>query len=143
MKRRIITNILLAYILLPVIISVRDYIKIDILHDEKVFHGSFISYVSAQLSMLFLHIPTIFLVFILLPYNAILIRAKKDFTLLQKIVIFELVCIVVFSSAGTFTNVWRYPYWENVYTIFYFLPVSILFAGLIHLIADGKVQRDS
>jgi len=115
-RLRIIINLLLAYFFMPLFIVVQDYIKIDILHDESVYHGSYYSYITTNVNMTVLFMPTAFLVLILLPYNLIAIRPwyGKKISLLMKVLTFQLVIVIMFSLAGTFVNVWYYPYWKNI-----------------------------
>ncbi|RDC56457.1 hypothetical protein DU508_12760 [Pedobacter chinensis] len=135
MKRRILLNIILAYMILPFIIMIRDYIQIDLQHDQAKYAGTFIEYVKSNILMLVFILPTLFLIFILTPYNSIILWLNVK-RIWSKILYFELVLIVVFCLCGTFMNVWIYPYWKNVYYLFYFLPISLAFATPLHFLAD-------
>lgn len=139
MKKRILLNIILAFILATIIQIARDFVKMEILEDHSSFSGTWWEYVKLQPIVTFLFLPLIFLVFVLVPYNIILVKFElKSLNYFKKAFIFLIVMTTALCIAGTFANVWMYPYWKNVYYLFYFVPYSFLFAGLIHLLADRK-----
>lgn len=137
MKRRIIINITLAMLLLPAIAIMRDYIKLDVLQDHSMYSGSYADYFSLQWH-LYVFEALLFLVLVLLPYNLIIVNRKL--TLLQKFLVFECVLVVVFCIVGTTANVWYKPYWKNLLYLLYFVPYSLLFAGMIHGLVDRRNQ---
>jgi len=136
MTRRLLINLALAYILFSLIILIKDYILIEVLHDNSFYSGSFLQYIKGNVSMRLIT-PTVFAVLVLLPYNIIILRAGK-LSLFAKILIFESILILMFCLAGTFTNVWLEPYWINLKFILYFIPISIVFASIIHITIDKK-----
>jgi len=139
MRKRIIVNILLAFIVIPIIKLVTDYINIEIKNDHTAFSGSFLEYETLIASTVFVITPLFFLIFVLLPYNIIILRTHiEKLNYLKKVGIFLLVAIIITCLLGTFMNVWLYPYWKNIYYLAYFIPFSFLFAGLIHFLVDTK-----
>jgi len=139
MTKRLIINVLLAYILLTLIILIRDYIQIDIIHDNSVFSGTFLEYITGDLIMITLIIPTMFSIFVLVPYN-ILILKIKGLRLIYKILLFEVILIFMFCLMGTFTNVWSTPYWLNIKYFICFLPISAIFSSIIHIAVDKNID---
>jgi hypothetical protein len=139
MNKRTIVNILLAFIIVPVIKLVTDYINIEIRNDHTAFSGTFFEYETLIASTVFVITPLFFLLFVLLPYNIIILKIGiEKLSYLKKVSIFLLVTIIVICLLGTFMNVWLYPYWKNVYYLVYLIPCSFLFAGLIHFLVDTK-----
>ena len=134
--KRIITNLILAFIFFPVPKLISDYITIAIKNDNSVYSGSFIEYEKLIFTTTFLLAPIFFLIFVLLPYNLIVIRYKPR--LIVKMCLFEFILIIVFCLLGTFINVWSYPYWKNIYYLLCFIPYSIVFAGVLHFLIDKK-----
>jgi hypothetical protein len=134
--KRIITNLILAFIFFPVPKLISDYITIAIKNDNSVYSGSFIEYEKLIFSTTFLLAPMFFLIFVLLPYNIVVIKYKPR--LVIKMCLFEFILIIVFCMLGTFINVWSYPYWKNIYYLFYFIPYSIVFASVLHFLVDKK-----
>ncbi|KQC01813.1 hypothetical protein AQF98_05460 [Pedobacter sp. Hv1] len=137
MKKRIIVNLVLAFILVPLIKLIWDYIRIEINKDYSAFSGSFLEYEKMIASSVFLVVPIFFIIFTLLPYN-IIVLYKKVTSFFMKVLLFELILIIDFCLLGTFMNIWSYPYWKNIYYLAYFIPYSFLFAGLIHWLVDKR-----
>ena len=140
MKRGILINLFIAFILVPATKIVSDYVRIEIRHDYSQYSGSFLQYEKMIASTVFILAPILSILLVLLPYNFVIIRLskKRKIMLFQKILIFEFILIFVFCLFGTFLNIWRYPLWENIYYIIYFFPFSILFAGLLHYFVDKR-----
>ena len=124
MKRRIITNLLLAFIIIPLLVNARDYYFIAILHNHSFFSGDFWVYFHLEWILKDLALPLFWLIFILLPYNIILLNKQKKqlLTFYKKVLLFELVFAVVWCLLGTFMNVWISPYWKNLLILLIFLP---------------------
>ncbi|MGM9476100.1 hypothetical protein ACS5PU_06710 [Pedobacter sp. GSP4] len=135
MKRRIISNIVLAFIIVPIIKLIFDYIKIK--DGSSFFLGSFIEYEKLMALTTFLILPLGFAIFILLPYNLIITRRKKS-NLISKIILFELIIIICICIIGTFHNIWMSPYWKNIYYLIGSSIYSCLFATAIHFFVDKK-----
>ncbi len=138
MMKRIITNLILAFIFLPIPKLISDYISIDIKNDNSIYSGSFIEYEKLIFTTTFFLAPMFFLIFVLLPYNLVVIKYKQR--LIVKMCLFEFILIIVFFLLGTFINVWSFPYWKNIYYLFYFIPYSIVFASIIHFWVDKKEE---
>ncbi len=134
MKRRIIANILLAFIGVPMIKLIFDYFKIK--NDSTFFFGTFLEYERIMAATTFFILPFSFLIFILLPYN--LLIARREFTLLTKIGVFEIILIIFICILGTFSNIWMIPYWKNFIYVLTSLIYSTIFSTLIHLFVDRK-----
>jgi hypothetical protein len=141
MKKRVIVNLVLAFILLPVIKLIWDYIQIEINQDYAAFSGSFLEYEKMIASTVFLVAPIFFVVFTLLPYNTVLLY-KKVTNIFIKVLLFELILIIDFCVLGAFTNIWSYPYWKNIYYLAYFMPFSFLFASLVHIFVVKKPMNN-
>ncbi|KQC01348.1 hypothetical protein AQF98_06440 [Pedobacter sp. Hv1] len=139
MKKRIIINIILAFVLETLIQLMRDYVKFEILNDHSSFSGSWLEYIQLDVTMRIIINPLIFLILILLPYNLILLKiGPQKFNYLRKTCIFLSVMVIMICMVGCFVNVRFYPYWKNIYYLAYFIPYSFLFAGLIHWLVDKR-----
>lgn len=77
MWRRIFVNLVLAFVVLPGILILRDYIRIVIYHDHRFFTGTFWAYFHAMRKMVFIVMPLVLLLAILLPYNIIVMYYSK------------------------------------------------------------------
>lgn len=141
MKKRIFVNIFLAFVLETLIKLIRDYIKIEILNDHSNYSGGWTEYIKLEPMITFFISPLIFGMFVLLPYNLIILKKDvKKISLIKKIVYFLIVLVAALFVLGTFLNVWFYPYWRNIYYLVYFIPYSILFASIIHFWVDKKEE---
>jgi len=140
MKRRVFTNLLLAFIIIPLLVNARDYYFIAILNDNSFFSGDFWVYFRLEWILKDLALPLFWLIFILLPYNIILPnkQKKQQLPFYKKVLLFELVLAVVWCLLGTFMNVWISPYWKNLLILLIFLPLSFIFSGFIHFFVDRK-----
>lgn len=141
MRNRILLNLALAFIIIPLCVVIRDYIQVEVFHDHKVFSGTFQEYYQVQrVYNIFLFTPILCSIVILIPYNFVLtyIGKKLKINLLQKIVLLNFIFIIAFCLLGTFINVWSFPLWKNLKYLYYFLPVSILIASPLHFFVDRK-----
>lgn len=141
MKNRTTINLVLAFIILPIFLVIRDYYRLEILHDYSMYAGTFEQYYKMQRVLtIFLAAPTVFSILILLPYNfaLIYIGERRQLNLLHKIFLLNFAFITIICIAGTFMNIWLFPAWKNLKYLYYFLPVSTLFAILIHFLVDRK-----
>lgn len=104
MLKRVIINLLLAFTILPLFTTVRDYLKLNVLNDHSSFSGTFSESLVLEPVLVFIIGPVIFAIFILLPYNMFLVRKNqfKGMTLLQKVGIFELLMLGMLCIMGRF-----------------------------------------
>lgn len=140
MKRRTIANLILAFVIVPIIKLILDYIAIGIKTNNSIFSGSFLEYEKLMALTTFLIIPLGFLIFILLPYNIVIMK-RKQLTLFYKIILFEFILIVFICIVGSFYNIWMFPYWKNIYYLIGSTIYSCLFATIIHLFVDKKTDN--
>ncbi|WP_316801409.1 hypothetical protein [Pedobacter frigidisoli] len=133
MKRRIVTNLILAFIVLPVIKMLFDYIKLE-RYGSKMFGGTFLEYEKAYAPYVFFGIAPLFLIFVLLPYNYFVLKGR--ISVLKKIVLCEVIVIVNICLVGSFYNIWTYPYWENISYVIKTFPLSCIVAITIHFAVD-------
>jgi hypothetical protein len=138
--KRVVVNLLLAFVCIPAFILVRDFIQLDLLDDHSAYAGTFIEYLRISINEVFFIAPTLFLV--LLPYNLIILKVK-NLTFIKKVLLFELIMIVDICLISTYTNVLFYPYWENVYYLIYFFFYGLIFGGIIHVFVDKKIASSS
>lgn len=139
MRNRLLVNTLLAFILIPLIIGLRDYIQIDILHDDTKYSGTFLSYLTFSY-IFYLLIAPLFLFFVLLPYNYIILKISnlKKLTLIFKILLFQLILTATFLILGTYSGLMGFSIWKIIIYVLYLIPLSILFSSLIHYLVDKK-----
>lgn len=146
MKRRIVINVVLAFVICSLANLIRPYIQIVILHDSRFYMGSYYDFIEGKLFSIFLIFPLIFLVFVLLPYNAIILLyvkyKKKWLPLIQKIILLFLIFIVELVILGTFfVNIW-YPSWSVILGyLTRFISYSLLFAISIHYLVDVPERK--
>ena len=143
MKNRIILNLILAFTIIPAFSSVRDYIRLEILHDHSMYAGTFQEYYQLQtVCMTFLITPIVYLILVLLPYNFALIYSGKTrrLNLFNKILLLNSSFVIGWCILGTFMNIWLSPPWRNLKFLLYVFPVSVLFASLIHFFVDRKTE---
>ena len=140
MKRRIAVNTLLSFILLPLFITARDYYIIVMLRDHSYFYGNFWDYFRAGIFNIFLFTPLFWLIFVMMPYNLILLRKlqKRPVRFYEKVLYFEAILLVIWCLLGTFINLWTYPYWKNLDVVLFCIPPSLIFSGLIHILVDRR-----
>lgn len=138
--KRIVVNILVAFILVPVLTLGRVYFMMEIMHDHSMFSGTFAEYVVLDPFLTFFLTPMIALFFILLPnyYALNYLGKRRRLNLLFKIIVLNTVFVLFICLIGTFSNIWVFPYWRNIIWLFYFLPASILLASTLHLLVDQK-----
>lgn len=145
MKKRIGINIILAFIICGLVNLVRLYVIIAILHNTRFFRGSYSDFLKDRFFSIFLITPLFFLIFVLLPYNWIILRyfeyKKKWLSLVQKPILLFLIILVGVLLVGTFENIWP-PHWSGYLRYFiWFTLYSLLFAIPIHYLIDIPEQR--
>ena len=143
MERRITINILLSFVLVPIIMAARDYYFIVILKDHTFFYGTFWEYETSELLIRLVITPLFWLIFFMLPYNLIILKKEKKRRLrfYEKVLYFELLLMIAWFLLGVIENLWSHPFWKNLNAVLYFIPPSLLFAGLVHLFVDRKEAR--
>lgn len=140
MKRRIVVNVILAFIILPVIKMAFDYYYLKE-NGSRMFSGTFLEYEKLFAPYVFLGMSPSFLLLILWPYNYIILKKRR--TLFVKILIFELIFIALICLIGTVSNIWTIPYWTNLMYVAKTLPLSCLFASIIHFTVDRYERWES
>ncbi|MDQ7949208.1 MAG: hypothetical protein REI78_14585 [Pedobacter sp.] len=139
--KRIITNILLAFVLDTAIALLRNYVQIDIMHDSSVYSGTWLEFIANRKFHFFVVEPMIVLIFILLPYNLIITRTRvRYFSLPKKIATFLAIMASLLWIVGTFFGVWGLSIQTQFYYLVYCVLYSIIFASIIHYVCD--VDRD-
>jgi len=139
-RRRIIVNVILAFLILPLIKMVFDYIYLKE-NGSRMFSGTFLEYEKLYAPYVFLGIAPAFLLLILWPYNYLILKKRRS--LLVKILIFELIFIIFICLAGTVSNIWTFPFWKNLIYVARTLPLSCLFASIIHFTVDRHEKLNS
>lgn len=140
MRNRLIINILLGFAFIPLIVGIRDYIELDILHDSSKFYGTFSKYLSFMYWQYFVIMPSLFVAIILLPYNLVIIKLSKtrQLTLVTKILIFQMIISMLYLLLGTYVGLMGLSFWFIMSNLIYLIPLSIFFATLIHILVDRK-----
>lgn len=142
MINRVLINIFLSFLIMPLLKLGMDFIKFEINGDHSMYSGSFLEYEKLIWTTVFLIAPLVFIIFVLLPYNMVLLKYRIR-NLILKIVTFESIMLLEFFLAGLFINIWVSPVWKNFYAIFYFLPISVIFASLIHFFVDRRIHSSA
>ena len=138
-RKRIIVNVLIAFIIVPIMAMIFDYFNLK-KYGDKLFVGTYFEYEKINAPYQFFGISPLFLLFILLPYNYFIL--KKDRSLFSKILILELIFLAAICLAGSFFNIWTFPYWTNLAYVAKTLPLSCLFAAIIHFAVDRYEKWD-
>lgn len=143
MIRRIIVNIILAFIFFPILMLLQGYFGRYILHNYSGFTGSFWKYTH----MLFVDTVPIMsfalLFLILLPYNTILYiynqKKGKRLNFIFKILLFFIISLIIFLVLG---GGWMLTF--NLNNSFPFLLLLLLFSFVIvslhYWLIDEKVE---
>jgi len=144
MKRRIWVNMLLAFIVLPLIVLIKDYIRMEIFDDHSGYTGTFWRYLEISFSEIFILIPFMFLFSVLLPYNIIVVfffMRKRALNFFLKYCIFlTITALIIFVLSGS--GLQAYPDAYDYLNIFIALCLSsFLFAFLIHYLVDRKYNN--
>ncbi|GGH24059.1 hypothetical protein [Mucilaginibacter phyllosphaerae] len=137
MKKRVIVNIIVVFII-PAIALIHQFITIEILNDHSRFPEGWLEFVKEEALTTFLGIP-LFLLTLNTLYNIIILKIGIfKLSYLKKALIFLSIPVILICLLGTFSNVWIYPYWKNIYYIACFAPYTFLVAGIIHWFVDRK-----
>lgn len=138
MIRRIIINLILTYLFIPLTIIGRTYYQFEYGEGIKYYRGDFESYLLNRSVGPILIISTLYLLFLFI-HNAIVLHYSEkggNFGLLKKIGILWLIHLMFLLLIGSFNNIWVNPLWSNwVYLPITLLP-SIIFATAIHILVD-------
>lgn len=118
---------------------INDYHYLKV-YGPQFFAGTFMEYERITAPMTFLGISPSFLILILWPYNYFILKKRK--ALIVKILIFELIFIIFICLAGTVSNIWAFPIWKNLMYVAKTLPLSCLFASIIHFAVDRYERWD-
>lgn len=149
MKRRVVVNILLAFVLLPILKNIRMFFDVVILGNEMPYHLAidYWRYMEIHIAQNFLFLPLAYLIIVLIPYNLILLKDPINPKLLfrslwVKILFLTGNHILLICLLGTFANIWAVPYWQNVYYVGFALLYSSIMATIIHFAVDKKEIRE-
>ncbi|PZX46869.1 hypothetical protein [Algoriphagus chordae] len=149
MKRKIIVNLLMAFVLFPILKNFRMFFDVVILGNEMPYHlaMSYWVYMKIHIAENFLFLPMAYLILVLIPYNMILIRNPIDSQLLYRKVWVKILVLtgnhlLLICLLGTFANIWAVPYWQNVYYVGFALLYSIIPASIIHFAVDRREIRE-
>lgn len=134
--KRIIVNILLAFLILPLTIYGRHYYYFEIVGHSSSYSGPFKEYARMIATSVLLVAPILFLLLVLLPYNLIIMH--KNLSYIQKVLVFILIMVIDLCLIGSFSNIWVAPYWKNIYYLIFFIVYGFLFVSIIHLFVDQK-----
>lgn len=139
MLRRIIINVLLAFLLIPAILFGKRYVEQEILNNSN-YPVDINEHLSYFIGGYLLVVPLCFLTLVLLPYNLIITRGGNagKRTLGQKFFTFFGLMVLMFAFASLFQYFLLNPLWKNVYYIVAFASISIVCTTVIHFSTDIK-----
>jgi len=146
MLRRLLANVLLAYILFPLIILTRHWNTIlnGVYRIEDAYYDSFKEYMVAHLHQTaYPLLPTLFLLLILCPFQLIkdyFNRKGRPLSLWIKCPIFSLFVTVCYAllSRGYLANIMRYSpmsFWGPI------ILAGIIFPVLLYFLVDRFVEK--
>jgi len=143
MRRRVIVNIVIAFVILPLAYLTKVYLEREVFTNTY-SQSSFSEWLAHFAMLTFFWIPVIFTVFVLLPYNYIILNNSfLKVSLLRKCLIFLAILVALFSLVGSFANIWFYPIWKNLYTLMVMAVIAAIFASMIHFLVDKKKVNDN
>ncbi|RZK17901.1 MAG: hypothetical protein EOO43_13035 [Flavobacterium sp.] len=107
MKKRILINVIIAFVVPTSFKVLRDYYNIAIRHDNTRFSGTFEEYIGLMSFYTFLIGPLVYLLLVLLPYNLLYLKLKwiKSSSLIVRVVtcwilhLFEVTVIIFLSGS--------------------------------------------
>lgn len=139
MIRRVIVNLLLTYLFIPLVIVGRIYYMFEFGEGVEYYSGDFESYILDRSIGFIFTISTLYLVFLLV-HNAIILHYRekdKELTFVRKIGVLWLVHLI-FIGLGVFIYQYIYlkPFWNNLFYLPITLIPSIIFASAIHYLVD-------
>lgn len=145
--KRVFVSLLVSFTVFPIYFLIRDFILLDILQDHSSFSGNFSEYVALDPLLRFLITPLVLLIFLLLPYNFILLylsRKGKLPRLFSKYLLFLGVEILVLIITATFfINAWIPNTEISISYFFMFLIFAICCVTPLHYLVDKKEQKDA
>ncbi len=148
MYRKIIVNGLAAFLIFPVISSFRYWKNIAEgnyrYYDSYIHSFSEYIYVVVLRPMVYPLIPMFFLLTVLLPFQLIkdhYYKIGKRLPYYKKILLFSFIvgCLIMFW--GLFSNIWIFPYYQNLIYIVYAFGFGIIFSTLLYLLIDRYVEK--
>lgn len=143
MSRRIIFNIILAFLIFPAIMLIQGYSGRYILHQQNDFSGDFWGYTVSTLRDIIPVISLGLLLLILLPYNLILSFFKskyKHISLIAKIGIFLSMEVI----ESLFASLWRYSsltFYGSLEFFLFLCIISTIMVSIHHWLIDSKVMK--
>lgn len=148
-KRRILVNVLLAFVLLPITKNAPMFFDVVVLGNEMPYHLAMDYWRYMEMFMMenFLILPMGYLIIVLVPYNlALLSNAihpkfiyKKNYV---KIIIMTVSHLLGICIVGSITNIWYGPIWHNTIYIGIALLYSSIMAPIIHFAVDKREIRE-
>lgn len=146
MARRIIYNILLAFIAFPALMLVQGYFGRYVLQDHHGFNGDFFGY---TISILHDIVPVIslgLLFFVLFPYNAILFfyyqKKGKGLTFILKVLLFLFIVLFILIAFGAgWLLATAFVIKTGFKTLFFLLLFSILIVSCHYWLIDRKTEK--
>ncbi len=138
MRKRVIVNIVIAFVILPLAYLTKIYLEREVFANTY-SQSSFSEWLSHFAMLTFFWIPLIFILFVLLPYNYIILNNSFfKVSLLRKCIVFLAILVALFSLVGSFANIWFYPLWMNLYTLLVLSVIAAIFASMIHFLVDTR-----
>lgn len=148
MKRRIVVNLILAFVLLPILKNSPMFFDVVVLGNEMPYHLAmgYWRYMEMFRWENFLILPLVYLILVLVPYNLALltnaIHPKFIYkNIYVKILIMTVSHLLGICIVGSFANIWAYPLWKNVIYIGIALLYSVIMAPIIHFAVDRRETR--
>ena len=148
MKRKIIANSLIALLLFPALLFYRRFVQLftgnyrnyDTVYDtplEYIKHAIFHP-------MAYPFVPILFLLFILLPFQFIKDTYQKKgqkFSFLKKTGLLTVIICALVIFIGTFSNIWKIPWYENFMYIVYITGFSLITETVLYFTVDIYNER--
>lgn len=138
--KRVLVNAILSFFVLPAILFIADYIRIEIAGDHSSYSGSLFEYYKyVKWRTTFIGIPIFYALLVLLPYNIVAIKYFNERTsILKKNIIMVGIQIfwitILFTSAG----VWFAGFGITLRIVVFVLFLSYLFTLTLHYLVDKK-----
>ncbi|HAY3552122.1 hypothetical protein KRE47_08730 [Elizabethkingia meningoseptica] len=143
--RKILWNIIAAFVLFPIVGIGRHWVNI-ITGNYEYYN---IHYTLREYLGLLLYGQVYFSIFwlliVLFPFQLIKdyrYRIGKRLSFLYKVLVFAgIISSVILIAGSFFVNIWGTPWWDNLLYIIVAIGISIIFTPFLYLTIDKSVER--
>jgi len=147
MRRKILINLIVAFIFFPIIMIAIKYgdniVKGDYQYQDELYPNLKEYILGLLYRLVYPIISVFFLLFVLIPFQIIkdYIRNKnRVISIFGKALIFFGIVLCFFIIVGSFTNIWLSPWWENYVYLLAATVLSVVFTPILYFMIDKYVE---